>query len=67
MARKTYSRLKQIISRTGLGKSSIYSLIKQGKFPQQIHLSTRTAVWDDDEVDSWLAARAAESRKKNAA
>ncbi|WP_293752345.1 AlpA family phage regulatory protein, partial [uncultured Paraglaciecola sp.] len=31
-------RLKEIIEKTGLSRSTIYNLISQGKFPKQIDL-----------------------------
>ncbi len=34
--------------------------IKQYGFPRPVHLGPNTAAWIVDEVESWLAARAAE-------
>lgn len=47
-------RLKQVCKQTGLAKSTIYKLIKQGSFPAPIKLSTRASAWVVAEVDAWL-------------
>jgi prophage regulatory protein len=38
-------KLPEVISVTGLSRSSIYLLIKKGNFPPQIKLSTRSSGW----------------------
>ena len=55
-------RLRQAIIKTGLSRSNIYSLIKAGKFPQQIQLSPRTMGFLESEIDQWIADRVAASR-----
>ena len=47
-------RLNQVCKQTGLGKSTIYKLIKQGAFPPPIKLSERASAWVVAEVDAWL-------------
>ena len=55
-------RLRQDILKTGLSRSTIYTLIKLGDFPQQIKLSPRTMGFLESEIDAWIAARVASSR-----
>jgi len=52
-------RRKEVQVKTGLGASSIYALMKQGKFPSPIHLSIRRVAWIESEVDSWIEERIA--------
>ena len=52
-------RLKEVIEKTGLSRSTIYNLISQGKFPKQIELGARSVGWVDTEVDEWLKAKVA--------
>jgi prophage regulatory protein len=52
-------RLKEVIEKTGLAKTTVYSLISQGKFPKQIELGVRSVGWVDTEVDEWLEAKIA--------
>jgi prophage regulatory protein len=50
-------RLKEVIEKTGLSRSTIYNWISQGKFPKQIDLGARSVGWVDTEVDEWLSLR----------
>ncbi|MBC9070814.1 AlpA family phage regulatory protein [Thauera sp. CAU 1555] len=50
-------RIKQVIEKTGLGRSSIYALLAKGMFPKQTLLAARVAVWAEEEVDGWLRDR----------
>ena len=53
-------RLKEIRAVTGLGNSTIYRLIEQGRFPTAIHpLGNRLAAWRASEIHAWVAERAA--------
>ena len=55
-------RLSQAILKTGLSRSTIYTLIKLGDFPKQIQLSPRTMGFLESEIDEWIAGRIASSR-----
>ena len=50
-------KLPEVISMTGLSRSSTYLLIKKGNFPPQIKLSTRSSGWLWREINSWLESR----------
>jgi len=50
-------RLDEVIERVGLRRSSIYSYIKQGRFPVPISLGARAVGWLDHEISEWLSAR----------
>ena len=42
----------------GLGKSTIYRMMKDGEFPRPCHkLSLRHAQWDRAEVEQWALER----------
>jgi len=51
-------RLPATIQKTGLSRSTIYSLLKAGKFPQRIQLSARSMGFLESEIDEWLSAKA---------
>lgn len=55
-------RRRQVEARTGLGRSSIYALIADGRFPAPIRLSTHTVGWLEHEIDGWIAERTNASR-----
>lgn len=50
-------RLPEVMTMTGLSRSSIYLLIKKGSFPAQVKLSTRSSGWFWKEVNGWLESR----------
>jgi len=57
-------RRKQVESRTGLSRSTIYARIAEGSFPRPIDLGGGRAVgWVESEIDAWLQARVDSSRK----
>lgn len=50
-------RLPAVKTRTGLGKSTIYLLMKKDRFPHQIVLSTRAVGWYEHDIDDWTRSR----------
>ena len=50
-------RRKEVQEKTGLGASSIYAMMKQGKFPKAVNISERRVAWIESDVDSWIAER----------
>ncbi len=50
-------RITSVLHKVGISRTQLYRLIQRGQFPRQFHLSARTAVWDEAEVDAWLAAK----------
>jgi prophage regulatory protein len=55
-------RLPQVLQRTGLSRSTIYTLIKDGHFKAPISLGRRAVGWLASDVDEFIESRAA-SRK----
>lgn len=56
-------RRKQVETRTGLSRSTIYARIAEGTFPRPIDLGGRAVGWIETEIDGWLRNRIAASRK----
>lgn len=63
MATQNLLRLPAVEAATGYRRSTIYRLIQQGKFPRPISLGARASAWVEDEINSWVQERIAESRK----
>lgn len=63
-------RLGEVMSFTGLGRSSIYKFISEGAFPKPISLGGRSVGWISTEIDEWInqkiEARAASTRARAA-
>ena len=48
-------RLKTILARTGLSRSTIYRKIAEGTFPPQIRISANGAGWRESDINRWIA------------
>mgnify|MGYP003621475612 CR=1 FL=1 len=59
-------RRTEVQSKTGLGASSIYAMMKQGKFPQCMSLSERRVAWLESDIDQWVAERVASHKATSA-
>lgn len=53
-------RLPATIEKSGLRRDSIYRGGREGWFPKPIKISERASGWFEDEIDDFLAKRAAE-------
>ena len=47
-------RIKDVMDRTGLARSTVYKYISLGQFPQPIKLGTRAVAWVEHEVEAWI-------------
>ena len=48
-------RLKTVLARTGLSRSTLYRKIADGTFPAQIRISIHGAGWRESAVNHWIA------------
>ena len=39
---------------TGMGKTYIYDRMRDGTFPKQTQLGSRSVVWSEQEVITWM-------------
>ncbi|MBS0483105.1 MAG: AlpA family phage regulatory protein [Proteobacteria bacterium] len=47
-------RLKTVLARTGLSRSTMYRKIAEGTFPSQVKISIHGAGWRESAVDRWI-------------
>ena len=50
-------RLKEVMQKTGLARSTIYKFMKVGTFPQTVQLGVRSVGWLESDVLNWISAR----------
>jgi prophage regulatory protein len=50
-------RLPQVCKVTGLGRSMIYQLEADRRFPHRVRIGSRAVGWVESEVQGWLASR----------
>lgn len=54
------SKLKVVIKKTSLGRSTIYEFMTKGTFPKQVSLGAKSVAWLESEVDDWIMDRIGE-------
>jgi prophage regulatory protein len=50
-------RLPEVRRRVGLGRSTIYRWMAEGKFPKPVQLGGYSVAWAEDEIESWISIR----------
>lgn len=57
-----FVRKSEVRHRTGLGNSTLYKMIAEGRFPAPLHPhGSRSAFWSEALVEKWLADRLVEA------
>ena len=52
-------RLKSVLNRTGLSRSTMYRKIKEGTFPPHVKISINGTGWRESAINRWIANPAA--------
>ena len=48
-------RLPAVMEMTGLGRSTVYQLVKEKKFPEPVHVAVpKMTVWPSDVIEQWV-------------
>jgi prophage regulatory protein len=55
-------RLPEVCSVTGLGRSMIYQMEADQRFPKRVRIGTRAVGWLEGEIRAWLQKRIELSR-----
>ena len=56
-----FLRLAEVLEMTGIGKTFIYARMKDGTFPKQVQLGSRSVVWNEQEVIKRMEGQMASS------
>ena len=49
-----FLRIKDVMKKTGIAKSTIWLWVSEGKFPKPIKLSPRITVWESNKINEWM-------------
>jgi len=52
-----FLRIKDVMKKTGIARSTIWLWVKEDKFPKPIKLSPRITVWNNEEVEKWISKK----------
>lgn len=58
-------RLKEVQHRVGLGRSTIYRWMAEGKFPKPVQLGGYAVAWALEDVESWISGRLEDALKSD--
>jgi prophage regulatory protein len=47
-------RLRTVLDRTGLSRSTVYRKIAEGTFPSQVRISIHGAGWRESAINRWI-------------
>ena len=47
-------RMKTVLARTGLSRSTIYRKIAEGTFPDKRRISTNGTGWHESDINRWI-------------
>ncbi len=47
-------RIKTVLERTGLSRSTMYRKMQNGTFPKNVQISMRCAGWRESGINAWL-------------
>lgn len=56
-AGKRLLRVREVCMRIGVGRTTVYAMVRVGSFPPPKRLGVRTVAWLESEVDSWIDSR----------
>ena len=62
MTKNKILRMKDLPSRVGFAKSTIYELIKKNKFPKPFKIipNGRASGWFENDIENWINNRASD-------
>ncbi|MBS0277538.1 MAG: AlpA family phage regulatory protein [Proteobacteria bacterium] len=52
-------RMRTVLDRTGLSRSTIYRKMREGTFPRQVEISEHCRGWRESAINRWMADPAA--------
>lgn len=47
-------RIKEVMYKTGIARSTVWHMVKKGTFPKPRKLSPRVTVWIESEIDEFI-------------
>jgi prophage regulatory protein len=50
-------RLPSVLERVGVSRSTLWSWVREKRFPPPVRLGLRAVAWRSTEVDAWIASR----------
>lgn len=65
IAGKRLIRVPEVLRRVGFSRTTMYELIKEGRFPDKIIIGARAVAFVESEIDAWIENTISDSRRNN--
>ncbi|WP_213706288.1 helix-turn-helix transcriptional regulator, partial [Citrobacter freundii] len=65
IAGKRLIRVPEVLRRVGFSRTTMYELIKEGRFPDKVIIGARSVAFVESEIDAWIENTISDSRKNN--
>jgi prophage regulatory protein len=59
-----FIRFKELRQRIPLGRTTIWKMMREGRFPQSRRIGKMAAAWLESEVEDWMKETAGEGQTK---
>ena len=59
-------RMRTVLERTGLSRSTLYRKMRDGTFPNQVRISEHCCGWRESAINRWIADLVAYEERKTA-
>ncbi|WP_283177938.1 AlpA family transcriptional regulator [Gemmobacter sp. 24YEA27] len=53
-----HHRMPAVVEATGLSRTTLYEMMKEGTFPKPVKLSSRAIAWPESVLKTWMEERA---------
>ena len=60
-------RMPEVMTNTGLARSTIYKMIAEKKFPEQISLGIKSVGWLECDIQNWIQEKIYQSQNEQKA
>lgn len=65
IAGKRLIRIPEVLRRVGFSRTTMYELIKEGRFPDKVIIGARSVAFVESEIDTWIENTISDSRRNN--
>lgn len=65
IAGKRLIRVPEVLRRVGFSRTTMYELIKEGRFPNKVIIGARSVAFVESDIDAWIENTISDSRKNN--
>lgn len=59
-------RMRTVLERTGLSRSTLYRKMRDGTFPKQVRISEHCCGWRESAINRWIADPSTYTEKRTA-